>query len=99
MTVSIMISNGKEAYLPAVKEGIQLDLERKGSPGTLKFAYFDDGHIKTEEGNQVKLTVDGPDLFFGFISGSISENLRIQVIRYHAEKSRTKPSLTLSKML
>ena len=67
MTVSIMISNGKEAYLPAVKEGIQLDLERKGSPGTLKFAYFDDGNIKTEEGNQVKLTVDGTDLFFGFL--------------------------------
>ena len=67
MTVNIMISNGKEAYLPAIKEGVQLDLERKGSPGTLKFAYFDDGNIKTEEGNQVKLTVDGTDLFFGFL--------------------------------
>ena len=67
MTVDIMISNGKEAYIPPLKEGIQLDLERKGSPGKLKFSYFNDGNIKAEEGNQVKLTVDGMDVFFGFL--------------------------------
>lgn len=67
MTVDIMISNGKEAYIPPLKEGIQLDLERKGSPGKLKFSYFNDGNIKAEEGNQVKLTVDGIDVFFGFL--------------------------------
>ncbi len=67
MTVNIMISNGKEAYIPSLKEGIQLDLERKGSPGKLKFSYFNDGNIKAEEGNQVKLTVDGIDVFFGFL--------------------------------
>ena len=55
MTVNIMISNGKEAYIPSLKEGIQLDLERKGSPGKLKFSYFNDGNIKAEEGNQVKV--------------------------------------------
>ena len=67
MTVDIMISNGKEAYIPPLKEGIQLDLERKASPGKLKFSYFNDGNIKAEEGNQVKLTVDGMDVFFGFL--------------------------------
>ena len=67
MTVKIMISDGKTAYLPSLKESVQLDLERKGSPGKLKFTYFDDGNIKTEEGNQVKLTVDGVDMFFGFL--------------------------------
>ena len=67
MTVDIMISNGREAYIPPLKEGIQLDLERKGSPGKLKFSYFNDGNIKAEEGNQVKLTVDGMDVFFGFL--------------------------------
>lgn len=67
MTVDIMISNGKEAYIPPLKEGIQLDLERKGSPGKLKFSFFNDGNIKAEEGNQVKLTVDGIDVFFGFL--------------------------------
>ena len=67
MTVNIMISNGKEAYIPSLKEGIQLDLERKGSPGKLKFSFFNDGNIKAEEGNQVKLTVDGIDVFFGFL--------------------------------
>ena len=64
MTVNIMINNGKEAYIPSLKEGIQLDLERKGSPGKLKFSFFNDGNIKVEEGNQVKLTLDGIDVFF-----------------------------------
>lgn len=75
MTVNIMISDGKEAYMPVLKEGIQLDLERKGSPGKLKFTYYDDGNVKTEEGNQVKLTVDGTDIFFGFLfSKKLSSN-------------------------
>ena len=49
MTVNIMISNGKEAYIPSLKEGIQLDLERKGSPGKLKFSYFNDGILRLKK--------------------------------------------------
>lgn len=62
-----MIQSGSMCYYPVVEENISLDWSRKGSPGKLKFSVVKDEIISFQEGDQVKLTVDGVDMFYGFI--------------------------------
>lgn len=59
--------SGGTVYEPAVQDGIELTLYRKGSPGKLTFKVVNDGILKCEEGNAVRLTVDGTPVFYGFI--------------------------------
>lgn len=67
MKVDLIIQNGSTIYYPIVEEGITLDWDRKGAPGKLKFSCIKDDVISFQEGNAVKLTVDGVDLFYGFV--------------------------------
>lgn len=67
MKADLIIQNGGTIYYPAVKEGITLEWDRKNSPGKLKFSIIKDEILKIEEGNAVKLTVDGTDMFYGFV--------------------------------
>lgn len=67
MKVDLMIQSGSMCYYPVVEENISLDWSRKGSPGKLKFSVVKDEIISFQEGDQVKLTVDGVDMFYGFI--------------------------------
>lgn len=67
MVVQILIQNGSKVYYPAVEEGISLTWTRKGSPGKLKFNVIKDDIISFQEGDPVKLTVDGTDMFYGFV--------------------------------
>ena len=59
MVAQILIQHGSTIYYPAVEEGITLELNRKGSPGKLKFNVIKDSVINFTEGDSVKLTVDG----------------------------------------
>ena len=54
-------------YQPIVEEGIKWETERAGSPGKLTFNVLKDDIIDFQEGNPVKLIVDGKGLFFGFV--------------------------------
>lgn len=63
MKVDLIIQSGGTIFYPAVEEGITLDLERKGSPGKLKFSVVKDDVISFQEGDAVKLAVDGTDIF------------------------------------
>jgi hypothetical protein len=65
--VQILIQNGDKLYEPVVKEGIIWETERKGAPGKLTFKVLADGTLDFIEGNAVRMSVDGTDLFYGFI--------------------------------
>lgn len=67
MKVDLIIQNGSTIYYPIIEEGITLDLDRKGTPGKLKFSCVKDDTLSFQEGNAVKLTVNGTDMFYGFV--------------------------------
>lgn len=67
MKVDLIIQSDSTIYCPIVEEGISLEWDRKGAPGKLKFSVVKDDVLSFQEGNAVKLTVDGTDMFYGFI--------------------------------
>lgn len=67
MKIDLTIQNGSTIYYPIIEEGITLDLDRKGAPGKLKFSCVKDATLSFQEGNAVKLTVNGTDMFYGFV--------------------------------
>ncbi len=66
MNVELLISDGKNSYIPAVEEKIEWSTERRSVPGKLTFKIINDGIISFEEGAAVRLKVDGKSIFFGF---------------------------------
>ena len=67
MSYSILLEHEGTCVYPAVQEGVSLALERKGTPGILKFTVFPDENLLFEEGDRVKLNVNGTDMFYGFV--------------------------------
>jgi hypothetical protein len=67
MKADLIIQHGGTIQYPAVQEGIELSLERKGAPGKLTFTVVKDAALNFQEGDPVKLTVDGTAMFYGFV--------------------------------
>lgn len=67
MGAEILIQHGSSIQFPAVVEGAKLSLERKGTPGKLTFTVVKDATLNFQEGDPVKLTVDGTPMFYGFV--------------------------------
>ena len=67
MNVELLISNNNKLYQPLVAEGIQWTTERAGSPSTLKFTVIKDQEIIFQEGDAVRMKVDGVNVFYGFV--------------------------------
>ncbi len=67
MKADLIIQNGGNIYYPIVEEGITIDWSRKGSPGKLKFSCIRDDILTIQEGNAVRLSIDGTPVFYGFI--------------------------------
>lgn len=65
--VDLIFQHENTIYYPTVEEGVSLTWSRKGSPGKLKFSVVKDSALLIEEGDAVKLTVDGTDMFYGFV--------------------------------
>jgi len=63
----ILIQHGSSIQFPAVVEGAKLSLERKGTPGKLTFTVVKDATLNFQEGDPVKLTMDGTPMFYGFV--------------------------------
>jgi len=63
----ITIFSGNNAYLPLTEEGITWETQRKNSPSVLRFKVLKDSIISFTEGDAVKLSVDGKDIFYGFV--------------------------------
>ncbi len=69
MDVELMIGNedGTKAFYPILEEGIEWVTERKSTPGKLTFKVIQDSALVIDEGCPVRLTVDGEQIFFGFV--------------------------------
>lgn len=69
MDAELLISNiaSGKTYLPIVREGVQWATERKNAPGKLTFEVVKDNIINFQEGDPVRLKVDGQPVFFGFV--------------------------------
>ena len=67
MGIEILIEHNGELFIPSIQEGITWSTERKGSPGELKFKVVKDGIINFTEGDAVRMTVDGVNVFYGFV--------------------------------
>lgn len=68
MNVELLIAtHSGTIYIPVVEEGIQWTTERAGSPSALKFTVVKDDVIAFNEGDAVRLKVDGQNVFFGFV--------------------------------
>lgn len=65
--IDLMIQSGSTTLYPMVEEGINLAWERKGSPGKLTFSVIKDSTLSFQEGDAVKMSVDGTDIFYGFV--------------------------------
>lgn len=67
MNFELMIQNGDTIYFPAVEEGVELLLDRKGQAGKLTFTVAKDSLLNFQEGNPVRFAVDGTNIFYGFV--------------------------------
>lgn len=67
MNVELLIQNGSNVYEPIVEEGITWLTERKGTPGQVTFNVIKDSIINFQEGNAVRVRVDGKNIFYGFV--------------------------------
>lgn len=82
-TVKLFIANGTTMYEPVIIGKPVWTTTRKGEAGKLEFTILKDSTIRFEEGNVVKFSVGGTDLFYGYVfrKGS-SKNKQIDVVAY-----------------
>lgn len=67
MGAEILIQHGSTIQFPPVVEGAKLTWERKGTPGKLAFTVVKSAGLNFQEGDPVKLTVNGTPMFYGFV--------------------------------
>lgn len=65
--IELYIESDGICYAPSVEDGIQWSTVRKSTPGQLTFNVVQDSVLNIREGSTVRLTVDGTDIFYGFI--------------------------------
>lgn len=65
--LQILIDNDGKLYEPVVEEGVEWETERKGVPGKLTFNVLVDNILDFTEGNPVRMSVDGTNVFYGFV--------------------------------
>ncbi len=83
MHIEIVIQNGGAIQIPVTEDNIKLTWERKGTPGKLTFTVLKSDGLDFQEGNPVKLLVDGKPLFSGFVfQKKRDKNRKIDVVAY-----------------
>jgi len=81
--VQLYIQNGDKVYEPIVEEGIEWETERKCVPGKLTFSVLNDNVLDFTEGNSVRMSVDGANVFCGNVfSKKRDKNQIISVTAY-----------------
>ena len=65
--VELIIGHNGVYYEPVLSGNIQIKSVRKGEPKTLTFTLIRDDIIEYEEGDSVRVKVDGVNAFYGFI--------------------------------
>ncbi len=83
MNIELLIGHGNELSQPLVKEGIQWNTERYGSPSSLKFTVIKDPSLNFSEGDAVRMKVDNQEVFYGFVfTKKRSKDESIDVVAY-----------------
>ena len=94
MNVELLIEHNGKLFQPVVEEGIKWTTERAGSPSTLKFTVvkdddiviqegIKDANIAFQEGDVVRMRVDGQNVFYGFVfSKKRNKQHHIEVTAY-----------------
>lgn len=67
VNVELLIQHGNKVFIPVVQEGITWTTERKGCPGQLQFKVLKDDIISFQEGDAVRMKVNGVNVFYGFV--------------------------------
>lgn len=67
LNVELLIQHGNKVFAPIIQEGITWGTERKGCPGELQFKVVKDDVIEFQEGDPVRLKVNGANVFYGFV--------------------------------
>ena len=67
VNVELLIQHGDKVFSPIVQEGITWSTERKGCPSELQFKVVKDDIIDFQEGDAVRLKVNGSNVFYGFV--------------------------------
>ena len=68
--VELIIQHGSKVFSPIIEEGVTWTTERKGCPGELQFNVIKDDAVSSigfQEGDPVRLKVNGSEVFYGFI--------------------------------
>lgn len=81
--VQIWIYSGGKAQLPILADDITWKTERTGVPGELTFTAIKEGKLSFSEGAPVHMTVDGKDVFYGYVfTKNRDKDQRIKVTAY-----------------
>lgn len=81
--MELLIQNGSTIYQPALAKEVKWETSRKGHPGKISFTVIQDNDLVFEEGNAVKIKVDGINVFYGFVfKKSSDKNKPVQVVAY-----------------
>ena len=67
LNIELLIQHGNKVFAPIIQEGITWSTERKGCPGELQFKVVKDDVIEFQEGDPVRLKVNGTNVFYGFV--------------------------------
>jgi hypothetical protein len=67
VNVELLIQSGNKVFSPIIQDGITWTTERKGCPGELQFKVVKDDVIAFQEGDAVRLKVNGANVFYGFV--------------------------------
>lgn len=65
--VVVMVKGSGGLYELQAQDGLKITWERKGTPGKLTFSAIYEKKYKVVEGNAVTVSVDGKNIFYGFI--------------------------------
>lgn len=83
----LVVQRRDKLIIPMVEDGITLTTTRYGVPGELRFSILKDAYLGElggiQEGDPVRLTVCGKDVFYGFIfDKSRGKNPTIDIVAY-----------------
>ena len=67
MKLELYIENRGNVQMPLVVGSVKLESQRVGAPSKLTFSVLRDATANFVEGNVVRLTVDGKNMFYGFV--------------------------------
>jgi len=65
--IELITQNEDVLYLPNLVDELTVDRDMSGSPSTLSFKITKDDVVNIQEGNPVRVKVDGEKFFYGFV--------------------------------